>query len=88
MRAQRVFAIHGPVGAQARRWLALLIGLAALWLTIGVAIPAAQRLPFMGPTVRALLDSGIEVSAIYYTGVEKVSQAESAVRAATGRGRP
>jgi hypothetical protein len=42
----------------------------------------------MAQTVRTLLDSGIEVSAIYYTGVEKVAESESAIRGAVGSSRP
>jgi hypothetical protein len=71
-----------------RAWVELVSILALLWVVMFVAIPAAQRLPYMAPTVGALLDSGIEVSALYYTGVEKVSEAEAAVRAAANRSRP
>jgi hypothetical protein len=68
--------------AALRRWLALGLALAALWMVVTVAIPAAQRLPGMAGPVQALLDSGIEVGALYYTGVEKVSEAEAAVHGA------
>jgi hypothetical protein len=71
-----------------RAWVELLSILALLWVVIFVAIPAAQRLPYIAPAVGALLDSGIEVSALYYTGVEKVSEAEAAVRAAASHSRP
>lgn len=65
-----------------RRWLALACGLGLLWIALAVGIPAAQRLPSMAPAVQTLLDSGIEVTAIYYTGVEKVAESEATVRAA------
>jgi hypothetical protein len=71
-----------------RAWLGLVGLIGLLWVFVFVAVPAAQRLPYMQPTVGALLDSGIEVSALYYTGVEKVAEAEAAMRAATGRSRP
>jgi hypothetical protein len=70
------------------RWVRLGLLLAALWMVVFVAIPAAQRLPGMAPAVQALLDSGIEVGALYYTGVEKVAQAEAAVHGAARRTSP
>jgi hypothetical protein len=69
-------------------WIELASILVLLWVVMFVGIPAAQRLPYMAPTVGALLDSGIEVSALYYTGVEKVSEAEAAVRTAANHSRP
>lgn len=69
-------------GDPMRAWVELVSILVLLALVMFVGIPAVQRLPSMAPTVGALLDSGIEVSALYYTGVEKVSEAEAAMRAA------
>ena len=69
-------------GDPMRAWVELVSILVLLSLVMFVGIPAVQRLPYMAPTVGALLDSGIEVSALYYTGVEKVSEAEAAMRAA------
>jgi hypothetical protein len=64
------------------RWCRLGLALIALWMAAFVAIPALQRLPGMAVAVQALLDSGIEVGALYYTGVEKVAEAEAAVHRA------
>lgn len=71
--------------ARLRRWGRLGVLLAVLWVVVFIAIPAAQRLPGMQPAVQALLESGIEAGAIYYTGVEKVAQAEAAVHGAARR---
>lgn len=68
-----------------RQWFALALSIAILWGAIFVVIPAAQRLPAIAPAVQTLRESGIEVSAIYYTGVEKVAEAEAAMRAASDR---
>ena len=81
-------AREGTAGGVLRRWGALAAILAVLWLMLGIVIPAVQRVPAMSEPVEVLLDSGIEVSAIYYTGVEKVAEAESVVRGAVGRTRP
>lgn len=75
-------------GGALGRWTRLGLLLAVLWGVVFVAIPAAQRLPGMAPAVQALLESGIEAGAIYYTGVEKVAQAEAAVHGAARRPSP
>jgi hypothetical protein len=74
-----------PSAGALRRWTRLLLGAGLLWVVVFVAIPAAQRLPGMAPAVQALLDSGIETGAIFYTGVEKVAQAEAAVHGVARR---
>jgi hypothetical protein len=69
-----------PPPAPLRRWGALLAMLALLWVMLFVAVPAAQRHPALAPGVQAIIDSGIEAGAIYYTGVEQVAEAEAAMR--------
>ena len=84
----KVHSEQRNTGDPMRAWVELVSILALLWVVMFVGIPAVQRLPYIAPTVGALLDSGIEVSALYYTGVEKVSEAEAAMRAAGSRSRP
>jgi hypothetical protein len=69
-----------PPARALRRWGALLAMLALLWVMLFVAVPAAQRHPALAPGVQAIIDSGIEAGAIYYTGVEQVAEAEAAMR--------
>ena len=70
-------------GARVRRlahgWCMLAAASALLYAVVFIAIPASNRLPLLAPAVQYLLDSGIEVTALYYTGVEKTADAERAI---------
>ena len=46
------------------------------WGFIFVLAPAMQRMPAIGAIVKYIEESGINASALYYTGIEETAEAE------------
>ncbi len=58
-----------------RRWLMFLGCIAAVWVFMFVLAPAAQRVPHVGSLAASIEQTGINASALYYTGVEETAEA-------------
>lgn len=69
----------GSTGA-ARRWMALLLGLALIGLFLFVVAPAAVQVAGIGGAVDAIAQKDIEAGAYFYTDVAKVGEAELYLR--------
>jgi hypothetical protein len=74
--------IHKPLNARdrrsdgLRRWAALFLLLLLVWTFMFVIAPIAQELPMVRPVAAYVEESGINASALYYTGVEEAAEAE------------
>lgn len=69
-----------PPGASLKRWLALVVAVLCMAGFAFLGLPALERLPGLGPAVKAVRESGIEAGAFFYTDVDKVREAELHVR--------
>jgi hypothetical protein len=63
-----------------RKWAALAAGMAIVWVFIFVIAPALQKNEMVQPLAEYVRESGIEASALYYTGVEETGEAEAYLR--------
>lgn len=66
-----------------RRWLRLLLAFALIALA-SYLVPGVEKLPYVGPEIKALRESGIEVGAWYYDDVEQYFEAERYIREKRG----
>ncbi|RJP71967.1 MAG: hypothetical protein C4532_06720 [Candidatus Abyssobacteria bacterium SURF_17] len=67
----------------ARRWARLFLSLFVLWVFVFVVAPLVQQLPPIKQIATFVRESGINASALYYTGVEETAHAETYLRNAT-----
>ena len=63
-----------------RKWATLLAGLAVVWAFIFVIAPQLQKNELVRPLAEYVRESGIEASALYYTGVKETGEAEIYLR--------
>lgn len=59
-----------------RRWMAFLVCLVLVWMFMFVLAPMAQRVPPVGSIAACIEETGINASALYYTGVDETAEAE------------
>jgi hypothetical protein len=59
-----------------RRWAALLMCVFLVWAFMFVLAPMLQRLPAVRSLTSYIEESGINASAIYYTGLDETAEAE------------
>jgi hypothetical protein len=59
-----------------RRWAALLACVLAVWAFMFVLAPMLQRVPAINALTSYIDDSGINASALYYTGLDETAEAE------------
>ena len=59
-----------------RRWAAFFACLLVLWAGMFIVAPMAQRLSVVGSLARHIEESGINASALFYTGVDETAEAE------------
>ena len=65
--------MSGKMNHKLRRWLAFFGSLVLLGVFIFGALPLGQRIPYIGDVLRNNQNRGINVSGIFYTEVEEVS---------------
>lgn len=63
-----------PVSA-VRRWLAFLVCVGVVWMFMFVLAPMMQRIPPVGSLAASIEETGINASALYYTGVDETAEA-------------
>ena len=59
-----------------KQWLLFIVSLLAVWLFVFVIAPAARQIPHVGSLAEYIDESGIEASALYYTGVEETATSD------------
>jgi hypothetical protein len=59
-----------------RRWTALAICVLIVWALMFLVAPMLQRLPAINALTSYIDDSGINASALYYTGLDETAEAE------------
>jgi hypothetical protein len=59
-----------------KRWAAFIVCLTVVWAFVFVIAPALQKVPLVGSLTAYIEQSGINASALYYTGVEETAEAE------------
>jgi len=67
-------------GRSASAWIQLAAGIGIIWLFMFWIGPAFMKLPGYSEMARFIDESGIQATAIYYTGVEEVGEATAAMR--------
>lgn len=79
---KEIKALGGPSGppGPVRRWAAFAAGIFLIWLFMFVIAPWLQRSPAIKPLADFVNESGINASALYYTGVEEVGDADMNIR--------
>jgi len=59
-----------------RRWTMFVLCLLLVWGFMFVVAPLIQRVPQVGSLAVSIQETGINASALYYTGVEETAEAE------------
>jgi hypothetical protein len=59
-----------------RRWMGLLLCMLVVWAFMFVFAPMLQRVPAINALTSYIEDSGINASALYYTGLDETAEAE------------
>lgn len=70
----------GDLPGALRKWAALAFGLALVWAFMFVIAPQLQKNELVRPLAEYVRESGIEASALYYTGVQETGEAEAYLR--------
>ncbi len=63
-----------------RKWAALFFGFLLVWVFMFVIAPWIQKSPSVKPLAEFIEESGIDASALYYTEVDEVGDAETNIR--------
>ena len=63
-----------------RKWGTLAAGLAIVWAFMFIIAPQLQKNELVRPLAEYVRESGIEASALYYTGVQETGEAEAYLR--------
>jgi len=66
----------GSFGSPIRRWTALVLCLLLVWAFMFVLAPMMQALPPIRAIADCIDETGINASALYYTGVDETAEAE------------
>ncbi len=59
-----------------RRWVRFFLCLLLVWVFMFLIAPIGQRLPAVQTLTEYVAETGINASALYYTGVEETAEAE------------
>jgi hypothetical protein len=65
------------------RWIALGLCVLVVWVVMFVIAPMGQRLASIRPLADYIDETGINASALYYTGVPETAEAEMYLRHAS-----
>ncbi len=68
-----------------RRWGLLLLGLTGLWAFVFLLAPWIEGWEPVGEVCAAVRESGIDATALFYTEVEEVAEAERTLRNSIGQ---
>ena len=68
------------VSGAGHRWARFLAGVLAILLFAFVAVPGLQRLGPVGAVRDAVMESGIDATALFYTESQVSSEAETSIR--------